>query len=298
MPETEMKNRQEMANYMLNDDSHDKSTNCDGKTPLPGTSSAATRPLFSLFVAHNNIIKDIHITENSSNKGQKLSNKITPDVDIQDQNNNMKSNNNTSLPDAPLDFLAVAPLARPSFTNNSLNEGIKSKDACGQGKCTLREMGKKLANSSLPNYTTVMEAMSVPTFSHIKLLNHNKGDQNQQQTQQSIPFIKISDIITGKVPFPHPNTSNTKHTLVMDEEHLKDNNYTMLSTPAAVAPSTGSNHSNARSSDGTTRGAWTAMSPKKKQSKKATEHRATPQAQGRHPNSPIERYNHPQPVSK
>ena len=70
MPETEMKNRQEMANYMLNDDSHDKSTNCDGKTPLPGTSSAATRPLFSLFVAHNNIIKDIHITENSSKKGR------------------------------------------------------------------------------------------------------------------------------------------------------------------------------------------------------------------------------------
>jgi hypothetical protein len=112
-----------------------------------------------------------------------------------------------------------------------------------------------------------MEAMSVPALSHIKLLNHNKEDQNQQQSQQSIPFIKISDIITGKVPFPHPNTSNTskiKHTLVMDEEHLKANKFTRLSTPAAVATSTCSDHSNASSNDGTTRGAWTAVSPKKK----------------------------------
>jgi hypothetical protein len=54
-----------------------------------------------------------------------------------------------------------------------------------------------------------MEAKSAPALSHNKLLIHNKGAQNQQQTQQSIPFIKISDIITGKVPFPHPNISNT-----------------------------------------------------------------------------------------
>ena len=44
--------------------------------------------------------------------------------------------------------------------------------------------------------------------------------------------------------------------------------------------------------------AWTVVRPKKKQSKKATEHSTTPQAQGRHPKSLIERYNHPQPVSK
>ena len=128
-----------------------------------------------------------------------------------------------------------------------------------------------------------MEAMSVPAFSHIKLLNHNKGDQNQQQSQQSIPFIKISDIITGKVSFPHPNTSNTKHTLEIDEEHLKANNYTMLSTPAAVAPSTCSDHSNASSNDGTTRGAWTEVSPKKKWSKKATE-QCNPSGPGQAPN--------------
>ena len=132
-----------------------------------------------------------------------------------------------------------------------------------------------------------MEAMSVPALSHIKLLNHNKGDQNQQQTQQSIPFIKILDIITGKVPFPHSNTSNTKHTLVMDEEHLKANNFTRLSTPAAVAPSICSDHSNDSSNYGTKRGAWTAVSPKNKWSKKAIEHSTTLQAQGRHPNSPI-----------
>ena len=129
-------------------------------------------------------------------------------------------------------------------------------------------------------------------------MNHNKGDQNQQQSQQSIPFIKISDIITGKVPFPHPNASDTKHTLVMDEEHLKANNFTRLSTPAVVAPSTCSDHSNASSSDGTTEGVWTAVTPKKKRSKKTTEHSTTLQAQGRHPNPHIERYNHPQPVSK
>jgi hypothetical protein len=136
----------------------------------------------------------------------------------------MQNNGNTSPTDAPLEFLAAAPLARPSFANNSLNEGIKSKDARGQGNCTFRKVRQKLANSSLSIDATDMEAMSAPALSHNKLLNHNKGDQSQQQSQQLIPFIKISDIYTGKVPFTHPNTSNTKHTLVMDEEHLKANN--------------------------------------------------------------------------
>ena len=148
----------------------------------------------------------------------------------------MQSNGNTSIPDAPLKFLAAALLPRPSFANNSLKEGIKSKDACGQGKSTLREVGKNSANSFLSNNATDMEAMSAPPLSHIKLLNHKKGDQNQQQSEQSIPFIKILDIITGNVQFPHPNTSSTNHALVMDEEHLKANNFTRLSTPAAVAP--------------------------------------------------------------
>ena len=181
-PETEMENRQEMANSMLNDDAYD-TTNCDGKKLLPGACSAAARPLFSLFAAHNNIIKDVHISENSSKKGPKLSNKRIPDVDVQDQDNNKQSNNNTSLPDASLVFLAVAPLVRPTFANNSLKEGIKSKDACGQGKGTLREVRKKSANSSLSKDATDMEAMSTPPLSHIKLLNHNKEDQNQQQSQ-------------------------------------------------------------------------------------------------------------------
>ena len=248
-----MENRQEMANFMLNEDAQDNKTKCDGKTLLPGACIATACPLFSLFAAHNNIIKDVHKTENSSNKGQKLSNKSIPDVHIQDQDNNKQSNNNTSLPDASLELLAAAPLVRPSFANNFLKEGIKSKDACGPGKGTLREVRKKSANSSLSKDATVMEAMSAPPLSHIKLLNHYKEDQNQQQIQQLIPFIKISDRITGKVPFPHPNTSNTNKTLVMDEEHLKANNFTRLSTPAAVDPSTCSDHSNDSSSDGTTR---------------------------------------------
>ena len=68
-PETEMENRQEMTNFMLNDDAHDNKTNYDGKILLPGTCTATARPLFSLFAAHNNIIKDVHISENSSKKG-------------------------------------------------------------------------------------------------------------------------------------------------------------------------------------------------------------------------------------
>jgi hypothetical protein len=166
MPETEIKNRQEMANFMLNDDAHGKKTNCDGKTKLQGTCSAAARPLFSLFAAHNNIVKDVHITGNSSKKGQKLSNKSIPDVDVQDQDNNMQSNNNTSLPDASLEFLVAAPLIRPSFANNSLNKGIKSKDVCGQGKSNLRGVRQKSANSSQSTDAPDMEAMSAPTLSH------------------------------------------------------------------------------------------------------------------------------------
>jgi hypothetical protein len=150
MPETEMKNRQEIAYFMLNDDADNKKTNCDGKTLLPGACSAAACPFFSLFAAHNNIIKDVHIIENSSKKGQKLSNKITVDGDIQDQGNNMQSNNNTSLPDSPMDFLAAAPLARSSFSNKSLNEGFKSKDVCGQGKSTLRKSGKSRPTHPYP----------------------------------------------------------------------------------------------------------------------------------------------------
>ena len=125
-----------------------------------------------------------------------------------------------------------------------------------------------------------METMSAPPLSHTKLLNHNKGDQNQQQTQQSIPFIKISDIITGKVPFPRPNTNNTNNTLVMDEEHLKANNYTRLSAPAAVAPSTCNDHSNANTNDCIAMEAWPTVSPKKMRSKKATEHSTTPSGPG------------------
>ena len=68
-PETEMENRQEMANFMLNDDAHDNKTNCDSKTLLPGACSASARPLFSLLATQNNIIKDVHITENSSKIG-------------------------------------------------------------------------------------------------------------------------------------------------------------------------------------------------------------------------------------
>ena len=100
MPKTEMKNRQEMANFMPNDDVHN-TTNCDGKTLLLGACSAPACPLLSLFATHNNIIKDVQISENSSQKGQKFSDKITLDVDVQDQDNNMQSNGNTSLPDAP-----------------------------------------------------------------------------------------------------------------------------------------------------------------------------------------------------
>ena len=109
-PETEMENRQEIANFMLNDDDHD-TTDYDGMTLLPGACTAVARPLFSLFAAHNNIIKDVHISENSSKKGQKLSNKSIPDGDVQDQHNNMQSIGNTSLPDAPLEVLAAAPSA-------------------------------------------------------------------------------------------------------------------------------------------------------------------------------------------
>ena len=169
-----------MANFMLNDNAHD-TTNCDGKTLPSGTCSAAARPLFSLFATHNNIIKDVHISENSSKKEPKLSNKSIPDVDVQDQHNNMQSSSNTSLPDAPLEFLAAAPLARSSFANNFLKEGTKSRDACGQGKSTLREIRKKSVNSSLAKDATDMEAMSAPPLSHTKLLHHNKGYQNQQQ---------------------------------------------------------------------------------------------------------------------
>ena len=69
-PETEMKNRPEMTNFMLNDDAHDNKTNCDGKTLLPGACTATAHPLFSLFAAHNITIKDVHISENSSKKGR------------------------------------------------------------------------------------------------------------------------------------------------------------------------------------------------------------------------------------
>ena len=70
MPETAMKNRQEMSNSMLNDNAHDKTTNCDCKTKLPGTCSAAVHPLFSLFAAHNNIVKDVHNNKTAPKMGR------------------------------------------------------------------------------------------------------------------------------------------------------------------------------------------------------------------------------------
>ena len=121
-----------------------------------------------------------------------------------------------------------------------------------------------------------MEAIYVPALSHNKLLNHSKEDQNQQQSQQSIPFFKISDIITGKVPFPHPNTSHTNRSLVMDEEHLKANNFARLSTPAAVDPSTCSDHSNDSSNYGTTRGGGLDCSEPKESGQRKQQNKAQP----------------------
>ena len=126
-PETEMKNRQEMANFMLNDVAHD-TTNCDSKTLLPGACSAAARPLFSLFATRNSIIKDVHLTENSSKNEQKLSNKSISDVDIQDQDNNMQSNGNTSLPEASLDLI---PSLRDLLAKLDLAKGAAARTSKG-----------------------------------------------------------------------------------------------------------------------------------------------------------------------
>jgi hypothetical protein len=119
-----------------------------------------------------------------------LSNKSIPDVDAQDQDNNMQSNGYTSLPDGSLEFLAAAPLARPSFANNSLNGGFKSKDACGQGKSTLREVRKKSANSSLSNDATDMESMSTPPL--INQAAKPQQGRSESATKSTInPFHQV-----------------------------------------------------------------------------------------------------------
>ena len=121
----------------------------------------------------------------------------------------------------------------------------------------------------------------------------------------NITMVHISDIISGKTPFPHPNTATPQEidsdkTLVMEEEMvLSPAPLQSASKPAAALGTTVTNLSLQECHvDYSIRDAWTPVSPWKKQSKKTAESIIPIEGQNnQHPISQ-EKFEHPQPVSK
>jgi hypothetical protein len=118
-------------------------------------------------------------------------------------------------------------------------------------------------------------------------------------------MVHISDIISGKTPFPHPNTAtlqvlDSDQTLVMEEEMVfSPAPLQSASKPAAALGATVSNLSSQECHvDYSIRDRLTAVSPRKKRSKKTAESIIPIEGQNnQHPISQ-EEFEHSQPVSK
>ena len=118
-------------------------------------------------------------------------------------------------------------------------------------------------------------------------------------------MVHISNTISGKTPFPYPNTAilqvlDSDQTLVMEEEMvLSPAPFQSASKPAAALGTTITNLSLQESRvDYSIRDRWTAVSARKLQSKKAAE--TIILIEGQTNQHPIlqEKFKHPQSVSK
>ena len=146
----------------------------------------------------------------------------------------------------------------------------------------------------------------------MKWKGHNQGSDDSSNNSQGkkapaikITTVRISNILSGKTPFPHPNTAtpqelDSDQTLVMEEEMvLSPAPFQSASKPAAALGTTVTNLSLQEChGDLSIRDRWTAVSPRKKRSKKTEETIIPIEGQTNHHPILQEDFDHPQSVSK
>ena len=159
---------------------------------------------------------------------------------------------------------------------------------------------------------TTLEASRYFNRRSMEWKGHNQGSDNSSNNSQgkkatviNITTVHISDILSGKTPFPHPNTATSQEldsdqTLVMEEEMvLSPAPFQSASKPAAALGTTVTNLSLQEChGDLSIRDKWTAVSPRKKRSKKTAETIIPIEGQTNQHSILQEDFDHPQPVSK
>jgi hypothetical protein len=159
---------------------------------------------------------------------------------------------------------------------------------------------------------TTLEASRYVNRRSMEWKGHNQGSDDSSNNSQgkkapaiNIIMVHISNILSGKTPFPHPNTAtpqelDPEQTLVMEKEMvLTPAPLQSVSKPSAVLGTTATNLSSQECHvDLSIRDRWMAVSPRKKRSKKTAE--TIIPIEGQINQHPIlqEDFDHPKPVSK
>ena len=158
---------------------------------------------------------------------------------------------------------------------------------------------------------TTLEATRYVNRRSMEWKGQNQGSDDSSNNSQAkkAPAINIttehiSNILLGKTPFPHPNTATPQDldsdlTLVMEEEMvLSPAPFQSASKPAAALGTTVTNLTLQECHvDYSIRDKWTAVSPRKKRSKKPAESIIPIEGQNNQHNISQEEFEHPQPVS-
>ena len=173
--------------------------------------------------------------------------------------------------------------------------------------------GALYKDSTIGNHkVTTLEASRYVNRRSMEWKGQNQGSDDSSNNSQAkkAPAINIttehiSNILLGKTPFPHPNTATPQDldsdlTLVMEEEMvLSPAPFQSASKPAAALGTTVTNLTLQQCHvDLSIRDRWTAVSPRKKWSKKTAE--TIIPIGGQTNQHPIlqEDFEHPQPISK
>ena len=184
---------------------------------------------------------------------------------------------------------------RNSSDNDTMHSGASHKD------------------STIGNHkVTSLKASSYVNRRSMDCKGQNQGSDDSSNNSQgkkapaiNITMVHISNIISGKTPFPHPNTAipqgiDPDKTLVMEEEMVLSPAQLQSASKLAAGLGTGATNQSSQELhvDYSIRDKWTAVSPRKKWSKKTAE--STIPIEGPNNQHPIsqEEFEHPQPVSK
>ena len=322
LPKMTMKNGPKLTAFLMVDNptSQDDTTLLsaahfdDGWSPIP-LIAACTK---------DNGIEDVPMTEKTTRKGQKLINFLLDNAPNDSNKITMVSDahfDSVSMPSLPNTTCGIITnIKNVSMARNSSKNGQKMIDSTTDDNPINLHNNTPLSPEPLD---IDMDYQSMLASSHMKrahsTLNSKKqidirtfgmdlrgqlNDKKATPVKQSIPYMCINDIISGKKAFPHLS-KNKANTWVMDEEEVS----IMLEqgTPNQVHPSNKLAHSYTSSSDETmqshdqdaTMVRWIPVSSQKKRSKQAQKSDTASDHTEADPwQSTTEQLDYPQPVSK